>query len=270
MSFVDILNDVNNLSTFTRKIKNQEYIFIDGELKLKKIKKETKFLKKIKKDSYRLENFITMDIETRNILENDKEIMIPYCICIFDGKIKNSFYLTDFKNKDDMLISSIKFLMKRKYNNYRVYFHNFSMFDSVFLINTLSNLGVKITPIIKDGNIIQIKFYYKIIESKNYILYFRDSYLIMPASLKDLATNFQVEEKGLFPFLFVNQKNINLNYEGLIPEYKYYTNITEEEFNLKYKKERELGIKKSLLKHKGIIPEEYREMFIEYLEYFKV
>jgi len=36
MSFKDTLNDVNNLSTFTRKIKNQEYIFIDGELKLKK------------------------------------------------------------------------------------------------------------------------------------------------------------------------------------------------------------------------------------------
>jgi len=32
----------------------------------------------------------------------------------------------------------------------------------------------------------------------------------MPASLKDLATNFKIEEKDLFPFLFVNQKKYKL------------------------------------------------------------
>jgi len=70
-----------------------------------------------------------------------------------------------------MLISPIKCLMKRKYNNYRVYFHNFSTFDSVFLVNTLSNLSGKIAPVIKDGIIIQ-NFILKIIKVIKKIIFY--------------------------------------------------------------------------------------------------
>lgn len=62
-------------------------------------------------------NFITMDLETKNI--NGK--LEPYCICIFDGKKSYSFYITDFSSSDEMVKSALKFLMKRKYFGYIIY-----------------------------------------------------------------------------------------------------------------------------------------------------
>jgi hypothetical protein len=37
VSFTDKINDKDNLGTFTRTIKNQEYIYIDSDLKIKKL-----------------------------------------------------------------------------------------------------------------------------------------------------------------------------------------------------------------------------------------
>jgi hypothetical protein len=50
LSFKDELNDGYNLNTFTRTIKNQEYKFIDGKLKLKILKRKTSILKGISKN----------------------------------------------------------------------------------------------------------------------------------------------------------------------------------------------------------------------------
>jgi len=55
---------------------------------------------------------------------------------------------------------SVIFLMKRKYHGYKVYLHNFSNFDGVYLLKIISSLSNKINIIIKDTKIInlQIKF----------------------------------------------------------------------------------------------------------------
>lgn len=63
-----------------------------------------------------------MDLETNTI----DGIMIPYCVSIFDGKVSKSFYLTDYKDSDQMLKASITYLMKRKYHQHKVFLHNFS------------------------------------------------------------------------------------------------------------------------------------------------
>nr|YP_010697840.1 hypothetical protein P1S03_mgp05 [Porodaedalea chrysoloma]WCF76801.1 hypothetical protein [Porodaedalea chrysoloma] len=88
-----------------------------------------------------------MDLETRVI---DKKIK-PVCVSIFDDKLMKSFYLLDFLSEEGMLEASIKFLMVRKYKNYRINLHNFSYFDAVFLLNILSNLSNKIKPIIREN-----------------------------------------------------------------------------------------------------------------------
>ena len=62
-----------------------------------------------------------MDLETYN----DMGTLRPYAVSYYDGKESKSFYLTDYKDSADMLTSSIKSLMLRKYNNYKVYLHNF-------------------------------------------------------------------------------------------------------------------------------------------------
>jgi hypothetical protein len=39
-----------------------------------------------------------------------------------------------------MLEASIKYLMKRKYDNYKIYLHNLSYFDGIFLLKIFIKL----------------------------------------------------------------------------------------------------------------------------------
>jgi len=45
----------------------------------------------------------------------------------------------------------------------------------------------------------------------NYYIKYRDSYLLLPSSLKKLTISLGVEENGIFPYRFVNNKQINLD-----------------------------------------------------------
>src|SRR5271156_660750 len=230
LEFTDTIIEKGKLNSFTRKLKNHEYIFIDGNLILKKIHKQVKFIKKIISQSFISKNFVTMDLETRVI----DGIMTPYCVSSYDGKKAISFYLADFNNPDDMLKASLKYLLRPKYHNYKVYIHNFSFFDAIFLIRIFSELtDIPIKPIMRDGRIIDIKFIFTI-NNINFNLFFRDSYLILPSSLRKLAINFNVENKGVFPYAFVNYINIPLDYIGIVPDIKYFNNISLEDYNQYY------------------------------------
>ena len=76
--------------------------------------------------------------------------MSCYCVSIYDGVNISSFYLTDFKNPEEMLESAIVSLMLKKYHGYRLYLHNFSNFDGVFLLRILTKLNDTISPLIKN------------------------------------------------------------------------------------------------------------------------
>lgn len=63
----------------------------------------------------------------------------------------------------------------------------------------------------KDGKFINIKITY----NDKYTLTFKDSLLILPSSLSKLAKSFNIENKGIFPYKFVDDRynsNIDLNY----------------------------------------------------------
>jgi hypothetical protein len=224
IEFKDTMRDKNNLNSFIRDIKKQKYIFEDGELILKNIIRKTPFLSQLNQSPIINKNIITMDLETRLI----DGIMIPYCVSIFDGKVVKSFYLSDYKNSDKMLTVAITYLMKRKYHKYKVFLHNFSHFDGIFLLRILSSLSDNIKPIIRDGRIIDLKFTFS---SNNYVLNFRDSFLLLPSSLDKLTKNFNVSNKTIFPYLFVNDKNIELNYIGKVPSFDKFSNISIEQYN---------------------------------------
>jgi hypothetical protein len=234
LKFTDELLDYNNFSTFRRTVDNKKiFDYLNGEVILKRKINNLLKIEKLKQEKNFNINFLTMDIETMKI--NGE--LIPYCVCIYNKKNKKekiSFYLTDFNNSEDMLIQAIKFIMKRKFNGFKVYFHNFSNFDGVFFLKILVNLATKIDPLINDGDFINIQFNF----DKRYRLSFRDSYLMLPASLKKICKSFNVIEKGIFPIYFLNDKynkNIDLNYVGPIPEYIYFSGITEQEFENKFK-----------------------------------
>ena len=150
--------------------------------------------------------------------------------------------------------------MKRKYNGYRVYFYNFGKFDCYFVTSVLTTLSTKIKPIIKDGVIFELRLQFKVEDNKKHsVLYFRDSYLLLPASLSELTTNFNVENKLKYPLFMINRVALN----GILPEYKDFTKITLEEFKEKYKNLSDNIIKK-YRKFKFILPNEYLEYIKQY------
>jgi len=69
-----------------------------------------------------------------------------------------------------MLEAAITSIMIERYNGYKVYLHNFSKFDGIFLLKILSNLSDWIEPIIRDGQIINIQFSYDINKQPMFIL----------------------------------------------------------------------------------------------------
>jgi hypothetical protein len=103
----------------------------------------------------------------------------------FDGTTPISVCLTNYNSADEMLNASIVYLMKRKYHQHKVFIHNFSNFDGIFLLKILSSLSNSIKPIIRDGEIIDLNFIFE-----KYYLHFRDSLLLLPSSLAKLARHF--------------------------------------------------------------------------------
>ena len=227
--FKDELLDRDNLGTFKRKIKNQTYHFLNGKILYKERICKYKMIKPLLAKPYYSNKFKTMDIETRNV----KGTLVPYAIALFDGDNSKTFYVTDYKDHKNMLISAIKSIMLRRYHGYKVYLHNFSNFDGIFLFKTLVYLADSIQPIINDNRFVNTKFKFN---DNKYKLEFRDSLLMLPVSLRKLAKTFQVEDKTIFPYNFISEETIFNNYTGEVPQYKYFDNITEQEYNL-YAKE---------------------------------
>lgn len=226
--FTDIYGD--NHTSFTRIIGLHEYIFENGKVILKKIRRRVKFINKINIEKKEINKFITLDIETRTI----DNIFIPYCISFFDGIKTFSFYLEDYKDSQDMLTNCIYSLLKRKYNGYKVYVHNLSNFDGIFLMKILSNIdNFTLNPIIRDGKLINLNISHNI---KKYRIDFRDSLLMLPLSLNKLSKAFNLDEnsKSIFPYLFVNNPDIKLNYEGSVPNIELFNNISNKDY-IEYK-----------------------------------
>lgn len=87
-----------------------------------------------------------------------------------------------------------------------------------------------------NGKLIQIDLAFHPENSKySIVLNFRDSYQILLASLEKLGKSFNTEcKKSIFPYDFVNDHSITLDYKGKVPLMKYFQNISKEEYN-KYK-----------------------------------
>jgi len=155
-SFIDIIYDQTKPNCFVRLYDNSLFVFEKGEIVYSQKRKKATYFKTLKKDNSLSSNFITMDLETKSI----NGVLEPYCVSIFDGKKAYSFYITDYNGSSDLMMkASIKFILKRKYNNYKIYLHNFSHFDGVFLMKVISEVVdiSNIKPIIRDNKIINLK-----------------------------------------------------------------------------------------------------------------
>lgn len=246
-TFTDTLNNPYDLTDFKRVIidKNikKTYNLFDGEVLLYSKDIHVDYIKPITEQQYFKPKIMTLDFETRDIKTVDPDtgrdiiIKVPICMCIYDGE--NSFYFL-FKDHNNWINDLMKALrntiMKRKYNGYKIYIHNFSHFDSVFMIDVLSRLGDVKKPLFRDNAILKLPFEFRT-NNKNkekYAVTFYDSMLILPAPLRDLSKSFGVEnKKDFFPYGLLNDENMfSFDYKGPVPEYKYFLNsLTKKEYN---------------------------------------
>ena len=192
---------------------------MDGTVEVKILARKAKFLSPILNDKRKNEKFITLDLETHFVKSDNGSLMVPYCVCYFAGqsKVLKSFYITDFSTVDRMMRAVFESLFVTKFKNHKVYVHNLSQFDGVFLIKYLSQIdGMAINPVMRSGKIIQLNCRFHGIT-----IAFRDSLLLLPASLASLCKSFDVEvSKDIFPYDFVTPDR--LGYSGAVPAYRFF------------------------------------------------
>src|ERR1700744_434417 len=136
-----------------------------------------------------------------------------------------TYYLIDFKSPYEMLLKAMIDLLECN-PNAKVYIHNFSNFDYMFLIKVLfENFNVKTN--FKDNKVINLVYQSK--DNDKSKIYIFDSYLILPSSLRTLASKYKVSDlKGYFPYSFVNE--FNLDYVGPAPDISLFNGISSEEY----------------------------------------
>jgi hypothetical protein len=224
VKFIDFYLGSNK---FIRIIDNKKFYFENNQQILFTKENKSKNISTLEKSKKLINNFITLDIETY-VKDN---VLIPFCISIYDGKRSSSFFITDFKDSKDLILTALDSILIRKYNGYNVYIHNMAKFDIIFLLKYLVKLG-NVTPIIHNGRIISINLNFG--NDLEYRLQFKDSYLLLLASLAKLTKGFMVETlKSIFPHLFVNENN--LDYIGEVPEFKYFEDKISENYYNNYK-----------------------------------
>ena len=229
---VTILGSINltwvdtqiSVDLFKREIGKSTIFFLGGEKVLIKKQINAKPISTQTVDTELVSNFITMDMETKN----DQGKLIPYLICGYNGKD----YITSYANENldqkalftSFINQLVTFFIKGN-NTITVYAHNLSGFDGIFLLKHLLTLG-KVTPLIHNGKIITIKVRLNISGYIGKTIVFKDSYLLLPQSLRSLCEAFNiVTPKGHFPFL-LNE----IFYKGVLPRLELWTGLELPEY----------------------------------------
>jgi DNA polymerase family B len=220
LSWIDTkLTDLGS-DIFKREIKKSTFYFMGGEIVLRKQILPAKAFTKLTVDNKLNNNFITLDIET---IKKDNKL-VPYLICAYNGNDYITSYGQDqnalFKVFFDQLLTKVK-------SSVKIYAHNLSGFDGIFLIKHLLNYG-KVEPLLFNGKLISIKIIVNIPGHIGKTILFKDSYLLLPLSLRLLCKAFDIStSKGYFPF-----KLTNIFYTGIIPRFENWIGITLSEYGL--------------------------------------
>lgn len=210
-----------------REIGKSIIFFMGGEKILRKKQLNAKPISKLSVETSIKSNFITMDIETVKIQSK----LTPYLICAYNGNEKINSYgelasgIINQKALFSNFITQLLTFFTKNSNTITVYAHNFSGFDGVFLMRHLLPYG-KVDPLLHNGKIISIKVKLNVVGYTNKTIVFKDSMLLLPLSLRELCSAFNVTvSKGYFPFNLTN-----IFYKGLLPQIELWKNIPNNEY----------------------------------------
>nr|YP_010170417.1 DNA polymerase [Phanerochaete carnosa]QRZ60399.1 DNA polymerase [Phanerochaete carnosa] len=170
-----------------------------------------------------INNFMTIDIESVNIDDHQT----PYLICGYtnDKYIYSYASDTSLEAQAEMFNQFIKQMLAFKSVKY-IYAHNLSGFDGILILKHLIKYdGAKVDPLLFNGKLMAIAF-----KIGGRTIRFKDSYLLLPMSLRVLCKSFGIDTiKSHFPF---NLSDIN--YTGEFPGFEYWTDISLMEYNSIY------------------------------------
>jgi DNA polymerase type B, organellar and viral len=221
LSWID--TKVNGTEVFKRDIGKSSIYFADGQVVLRKKQLNAKPFVKLSPDKVMRTSFITMDIET---IKSNVNKLFPYLICAYNGTDFISSYgkmVNGVIDQKELFSSFIHQLVTffNKENSLIVYAHNLSTFDGVFLLKHLLPFG-KVKPLIHNGKIISISLTLSIKGYKGKTILFKDSYLLLPHSLRKLCKIFNLDvPKGHFPFLLND-----IFYKGILPKLEFWTGLS--------------------------------------------
>jgi len=114
-------------------------------------------------------------------------------------------------------------------NKLTVYAHNLSEFDGVLLLKHLFKFG-KAKPLLHNGKLFSITLKLNLKGHTTKTIIFKDSYLMLPYSLRELCNSFKIKNsKGYFPILLND-----INYKGVLPNFEFFKSISISQYlNLK-------------------------------------
>lgn len=226
---IDLIDE--NSTIFVRKFKDGFTLYIDNNTNKVLYTERVINCKPVSKGKIQLIkdlNISSFDIEC--YVNNNNKLFVPYsCGYVTPNKDVSLYFLLDFKSPEEMLLKCLNDMLSSKLGT--VYVHNLSRFDSFYIIPLLhdSNNGFSCIVEYKDNSILSIKI--TSISNKKLKMVIKDSKLMIPGSLRILAKNYGVaEQKGVFPYDFPNADN--LTYQGVKPAFKFYSDITEDDYNL--------------------------------------
>lgn len=189
------------------------------------------------------EKILTFDLESTTISKNGERETIPYLISLSNGKESKSTYLSHkidgsagqdqaIKNMFNIFMRNL-FLETSSSSGFNVFAHNFSGFDGILILKYLSDFG-SVDPLVHHGKLMSVKLTIpkgrKIefidgtskIFKESHIIYFKDSFLFLPASLRALCKAFSViNAKGFFPYLLND-----IFYNGILPKIEFWSGIS--------------------------------------------
>ena len=162
------------------------------------------------------EDLVFADIEC--ILDST-DTFIPILICYTRGYYKTIYHHWGTNCVDLSLETMLRWADEEKSKDdgvkeLHIFFHNMKGFDGVFTTRSLYKQNLKVTDHKGTGT--------KMLHFKHKSLVFKDSlsFLIMPLSNFPNTFGLTKLKKGFFPHMF--SKLENLQYEGKIPDLKYY------------------------------------------------
>jgi hypothetical protein len=186
-----------------------------------------------------LSKIVSADLETY-LKDNE---MIVYLVSLAKS-VKSKYFFS--KDPRALFATFFSNLFSTENRHHQIYFHDLSGVDGFFLIKQLLNFDYKISPLIHDGKLLQLKVSKG--KNRNDIYVIKDSKLLLLTSLAELGVKLGIclQSRGIFPYLLKD-----LDYIGSFPDYKYFdkTKVSPQEINIQ-KKELNLKTKSGILRKK--------------------